>query len=110
MKLVVVSGTDAGTCLPIHSKMFLGRSDKCEIKALDAEVSRMHCSFLERDGQFLVQDLASLNGTFVNGKRVHAPTILEDGDTIRVGTTTYRVQQSGAEQATPATEPNQPPA
>lgn len=53
----------------------------------DMHVSRHHATLTERDGQWLVEDLGSANGTFVNGARAtdHA---LRDGDLIRIGSTT----------------------
>ncbi|MGC8960785.1 MAG: FHA domain-containing protein [Chloroflexia bacterium] len=41
------------------------------------------------EDQFVVWDLASKNGTFVNDQRIRAPTPLKENDTVRVGTTTF---------------------
>lgn len=59
----------------------------------DAKVSRRHARVISRDGSFMVEDLGSTNGTFVNrGRRLlpGAPQVLSDGDEIIVGKTFLR--------------------
>jgi pSer/pThr/pTyr-binding forkhead associated (FHA) protein len=50
----------------------VGRSPDCEIFLDDVTVSRNHAVLLERDGRFSVEDQGSLNGTFVNRKRIES--------------------------------------
>jgi pSer/pThr/pTyr-binding forkhead associated (FHA) protein len=47
-------------------------------------VSRRHAVLAHRDGRWLIEDQGSLNGTFVNRKRVESAE-LEDGDEIQIG-------------------------
>ena len=59
----------------------------------DAKVSRRHARVISRNGSFMVEDLGSTNGTFVNrGRRLlpGAPQVLSDGDEIIVGKTFLR--------------------
>jgi pSer/pThr/pTyr-binding forkhead associated (FHA) protein len=44
------------------------------------------------DGQVLVHDLESFNGTFVNGSRIRAPTAIADGDELRLGPLSFRIR------------------
>jgi DNA-binding NtrC family response regulator len=69
---------------PLHAGAVLGRSDDCAIRISGSAVSRRH-SRIERDGRlWLLRDLDSRNGTFVNGeKRALSP--LSPQDTLRVG-------------------------
>jgi hypothetical protein len=62
----------------------IGRSPDCGIFLDDVTVSRKHAVLVERDGGFYVEDQGSLNGTFVNRKRVES-ALLEDGDELQVG-------------------------
>ncbi len=48
-------------------------------------VSRCHARVERKDGSFVITDLGSTNGTFVNGKPIHTPFVLRTGDTIRIG-------------------------
>jgi ribosomal protein L40E len=84
--LVVRSGGGrAGETFPLeHDRVTVGRSPDCEIFLDDVTVSRKHAA-LTRDGNgFSIQDEGSLNGTFVNKKRVEGAQ-LEDGDEIQIG-------------------------
>ena len=65
----------------------LGRSDLANGELLDGMISRKHVRLAFVDGEWLVEDLASLNGTFVNGKRItaEAPSPLPCGGIVRIG-------------------------
>ena len=63
----------------------LGRSSTCEISIPDPSLSRNHCLFEVRDGQLWVTDLASANGTLVNGEPLGADSkTLQPGDRVVV--------------------------
>jgi hypothetical protein len=84
--LVVRSGGGrAGeTFLPAAGRTRIGRSPDCEIFLDDVTVSRNHAVLVERDGAFYVEDQGSLNGTFVNRRRIDSAR-LENGDELQVG-------------------------
>lgn len=64
----------------------VGRADDNSLSAPDDEFASSHHASLERrDGIVHVLDLGSTNGTFVNGERIHAPTMLRIGDRIQFG-------------------------
>lgn len=65
----------------------IGRSEQNDIAIADPEVSRRHARITFQDGAFLLEDLGSTNGTFVNGRRLNTPTPLKDGDIIYLGET-----------------------
>jgi pSer/pThr/pTyr-binding forkhead associated (FHA) protein len=48
-------------------------------------VSRKHAVLIEQDGEILIEDLGSLNGTFVNRKRIDSATRLQSGDEVQIG-------------------------
>ena len=84
--LVVRSGGGrAGeTFRPAGERTRIGRSPDCEIFLDDVTVSRNHAVLVERDGKFFVEDQGSLNGTFVNRRRIDNPP-LENGDELQIG-------------------------
>ncbi|NNE67313.1 MAG: FHA domain-containing protein [Pyrinomonadaceae bacterium] len=103
--LVIERGQAIGTEFPITSEESnIGRWDAdngvfpdIDLDAHDAEakVSRKHARILFKNGQYMVEDLGSTNGTFVNrGRRLIPgnPHILSDGDEIIVGKTFLRFQ------------------
>ena len=70
----------------------VGRAPRSDFIVDAALVSRVHCRLTATPDQLEVVDLASTNGTFVNGKRVKAAT-LEAGDRLRVGRVELTVQR-----------------
>jgi hypothetical protein len=69
---------------PSGERTRIGRSPDCEIFLDDVTVSRNHALLLERDGRYFVEDQGSLNGTFVNRKRIDSAP-LEEGDEVQIG-------------------------
>jgi hypothetical protein len=83
--LVVRSGGGrAGEMFPLEGETTVGRSPDCGIFLDDVTVSRKHAVLRKRDNGFFIEDQGSLNGTFVNRKRVESAQ-LEDGDELQVG-------------------------
>jgi hypothetical protein len=69
---------------PAGQRTRIGRSPDCDIFLDDVTVSRNHAVLIEENGRFFVEDQGSLNGTFVNRKRIdRAP--LQEGDELQVG-------------------------
>lgn len=63
----------------------IGRADDAQIKLLDEGISRTHARIQRTGDEYAVIDLQSTNGTFVNGARISAPTLLHEGDCINLG-------------------------
>ncbi len=66
----------------------IGRSPEADLVILDDKASRLHCGIRVWDGDFILKDLKSKNGTYVNGQRVEMVK-LELGDQIRVGSCVF---------------------
>jgi pSer/pThr/pTyr-binding forkhead associated (FHA) protein len=77
-------GRSGETFYPQGERTTIGRSPDCEIFLDDVTVSRKHAVVLQRDGTFLVEDLGSLNGTFLNRRRIESGE-LADGDELQIG-------------------------
>jgi len=84
--LVVRSGGGrAGeTFHPEGERTTIGRSPDCEIFLDDVTVSRKHAVLTQRDGTFVIEDLGSLNGTFLNRHRIVSAE-LNDGGELQIG-------------------------
>jgi pSer/pThr/pTyr-binding forkhead associated (FHA) protein len=90
LHLIVLSGESAGRRYSVAGKksLKLGRSSSNDIQISDERLSRMHCLFECTDvGEVYVLDLASANGTFVNGEKLSKgeEKLLSDGDVIKIG-------------------------
>lgn len=100
--LATAEGQQAIELRPINS---LGRHPNNSIQLLDKIVSKEHCILEQRDGGFILRDLGSLNGTYVNGERVRGEMPLRHGDEIALGSTRARYDDGHG----PAIDFNAPP-
>lgn len=66
----------------------LGRQSACEITVQHGDVSRQHARLRRSGDGYAIEDLASTNGTFVNGRRIESETSVRAGDRIELGTMT----------------------
>jgi pSer/pThr/pTyr-binding forkhead associated (FHA) protein len=73
----------------------LGRASACDQRLDDPMVSRRHCAFLWRGGQVWVEDLASRNGTRLDGEPVLAPRPVADGAMLQVAHLSFTVHLEG---------------
>jgi signal transduction histidine kinase/pSer/pThr/pTyr-binding forkhead associated (FHA) protein len=101
--LFVIRGIDQGIRFELEGTIFqVGRDSSNTIQLHDSEVSRHHAEIRCHDGEFVVSDLNSSNGTYVNGKRIEQHT-LESGDQVQTGSTlmlfTGSLDESGADLA-----------
>lgn len=74
----------------------LGRARGCTIRIPSSEVSRQHCRLRMENGILTVEDMESINGTFVNGRRVRDIQSLHPGDRLTLGSVTFLVDYAAA--------------
>jgi len=98
VKLVVVSGEVKTKELNIKLPSTIGRGRTTAVILPHPLVSRNHCELYEADGQLMVRDLGSLNGTFVNNERITESRLAPD-ELLTVGTVTFRVVYGSAQKA-----------
>lgn len=80
-----------GTVIPLRSGLSVGRKDDNTIVLQDPYVSYYHLRFFLRDGRYVIEDLASTNGTTLNHDRLEHKTYLKVNDVITLGSTVFRV-------------------
>ena len=86
-KLIVIYGGRLGKEYHLGPKrMLIRRMDRSDIVIDDSSVSREHASIERKDGRFILEDLKSTNGTFIDGEFVDV-RVLNHGDKIRIGNT-----------------------
>ena len=90
--LRVVGGKNDGREITIAVPRFIiGRGDTAHLRPASDLVSREHCEILFGDGKVVINDLASRNGTFVNGKQLTETHVAKSGDSLRIGRLQFEV-------------------
>jgi hypothetical protein len=69
---------------PGDGSTLIGRSPECDIFLDDVTVSRRHAEIVREGDDFTIRDLGSLNGTYVNRRRIES-AVLEDDDEVQIG-------------------------
>jgi len=93
-RLVITSGQKAGAEFPLgRDEITIGRSSDSAIIIRDDYTSTHHARLMLWNGRWMIQDLDSTNGTFLNGSRVTVPTPIPLGATVKVGATTFELRR-----------------
>ena len=83
--LDAVTGPAMGRRYPLENSQYvMGRHPDCDIVLESGSVSRQHAKVSKSGTSFILEDLKSRNGTFVNGRLINEPTKLLEGDTLRI--------------------------
>jgi pSer/pThr/pTyr-binding forkhead associated (FHA) protein len=87
----LIDDLDTEISLPAHTThVTLGRHPNCDVVIDDPSVSRVHASLRREAGRWVLHDLASRNGTFLNGRRAAQVEVLP-GDELRLGSAVRRL-------------------
>lgn len=93
-RLVITSGPRAGTELPLgRDPITIGRSGESNLVIRDDYTSTHHARLLLWNDEWMIQDLDSTNGTFLDGRRVTVPTQVPLDTPIKIGTTTFELRR-----------------
>lgn len=85
-KLIMRAGAEQGKEYPLEkNELVIGRDQGNDIVIIDPEVSRRHARVFQQGGSFVIEDLGSTNGTYVNGQRLTGPYVLRSGELINLG-------------------------
>jgi hypothetical protein len=89
-KLVVIKGFNKGAEFPLEAdRITIGRGEENGIILNIAEVSRIHAELTKAEEGFMIKDLGSTNGTYVDKKKVGKKYLLKPGDTVMLGDAIY---------------------
>jgi len=93
-QIVVLDGPGKGDAVPLRGEIVVGRDPDATLDITDDYASGQHARFYRDDESWIVADMGSTNGTVVNGLRIARATRVGDGDVVRVGRTSLRVEES----------------
>lgn len=93
-QIAVLTGRTAGTSIQIEGKreLLIGRSAGSDMVLSDEFASNTHAKLVLVGEDWVLQDLSSTNGTFLEGKKVTTPQTIRAGMTIRIGTTNFELR------------------
>ena len=93
-RLIVQDGPDQGRSVTLRGDRFvIGRGRDCQLRLGSSKVSRAHASLERRGGRLYLRDLASTNGSLLNGKPVRDREVeVNDGDRLRFGPITFALE------------------
>jgi FHA domain len=93
-RLAVVDGSSLkGKSFELADELLIGRASKCHLVLDDTYVSQMHARIFGRNGGFMVEDLGSTNGTYLNRQRITSPTKVHRGDQVKIGKTVMELRK-----------------
>jgi pSer/pThr/pTyr-binding forkhead associated (FHA) protein len=107
--VVFTSGPLAGRQVEVTAMLVLGRQ-AADLRIDDPEVSRRHAALRPADDGLEIEDLGSLNGTWVNGTRIQGAVRLAAGDRVQLGDTSFEVRLGLAEATVVSARPAAGPA
>jgi predicted component of type VI protein secretion system len=85
-RLVIRSGVDVGKEYILDKNEFIvGREQTADIIVSDPEISRRHARVFFQNNGYIIEDLGSTNGTFVNGQKISGPYLLRPGEVVNFG-------------------------
>src|SRR5437879_1529167 len=93
VQLLVNKGATRGKKIQLrHETTIVGRRRDCNLCIPSSEVSRRHCLLQFQDGCLTVEDLNSINGTFLNEERIADKSVVYPGDRLAIGQVHFTVQ------------------
>ena len=92
-KVAVVEGDLKGRAFDLQDELTVGRADKCHLILNDTYVSQVHARIFAKGDTFMVEDLGSTNGTYLNRRRVTSPEELQRGDRVKIGKTVLEARK-----------------
>jgi pSer/pThr/pTyr-binding forkhead associated (FHA) protein len=107
--LEIVEGPGAGKQVPVEAPVEIGRADTATLVLKDPLVSRHHAIVEPAAGGLVVEDLGSMNGTFVNGNQIYSATTIHPDDQLLVGVTVLELRTQAAVAQRPSAARRVPP-
>jgi hypothetical protein len=91
--VAMLTGKNAGSKVALDKReLVIGRAPNCDLPLSDEFASNMHAKLVKVGDDWVLQDLNSTNGTYLDGKRVTTPLVVKPNTTIRIGATNFELR------------------
>jgi pSer/pThr/pTyr-binding forkhead associated (FHA) protein len=90
---VVEGGNLKGKSFDLGDELIVGRAEKCHVVLDDSYVSQMHARIFAKDDVYMLEDMGSTNGTYLNRQKVTTPTEVQRGDRVKIGRTVLEMRK-----------------
>ncbi|MGH2661228.1 MAG: FHA domain-containing protein [Actinomycetota bacterium] len=94
LSLEIIEGPDAGRRMEVSGTLEIGRDPRATVVLRDPLISRRHVRLTPGRGVVTIEDLGSLNGTFLNGNQLHGPAEAGAGDQVLVGVSVLQLRST----------------
>ena len=92
-KAVIIQGDKKGKTLNLDQELIIGRGEKAGLTLDDTYVSTVHARIFAKGDTYMLEDLGSTNGTYVNRQRVTSQVELQRGDQVKIGKTILEMRR-----------------
>ncbi len=92
-KAVVIQGDKKGKTLNLDDELVIGRGEKAGLVLDDTYVSTVHARIFSKGDTYMLEDLGSTNGTYINRQRVTSQVELRRGDQVKIGKTVLEMRR-----------------
>ncbi len=82
-----------GKSFELGDELVIGRADRCHLVLNDTYVSQVHARIFQKGDAYMVEDLGSTNGTYLNRRKVTAAAPVQKGDRIKIGKTVMELRR-----------------
>lgn len=85
-RIAVIEGDKLrGKSFDLDDEVIIGRADKCSLVLDDTYVSQVHARIFKRGESYMIEDMGSTNGTYLNRRRITGAAELQRGDQVKIG-------------------------
>ena len=92
-KAAIVEGDKKGATLDLGDELIVGRGEKCRLVLDDTYVSTVHARIFAKGDTYMLEDLGSTNGTYLNRRRVTSQVEVHRGDQVKIGKTVLEMRK-----------------
>lgn len=92
-RAAILQGDKKGAVINLDEELMIGRGEKCRLVLDDTYISTVHARIFSKGDTYMLEDLGSTNGTYLNRRRVTSPVEIHRGDQVKIGKTVLEMRK-----------------